>query len=139
MRWLALLVLAACSGKKVPTDQWCDRYVNSFNTQVRPFVAQLADPKPVVRQNAATELRLILHPPELVLAAATCADARNDTAAEANARGNAVDKARGEFVQTMLTDLGNLDTTPVSDADVADLQKRFDKITQALMGDTPSK
>jgi hypothetical protein len=89
---------------------------------LRSQIAALADAKPLVRQNAATQLRLALDVPEQNLASKVC----GKPAAPVGA-------ARDAFVHAMMTDLGNLETTPVSDADIADLQKKFDAITQTLL------
>jgi len=118
---LLVLALAAC-GDKVPTDKWCGDYANDLNQTLRPQIAALADAKPIARHNAADQLRLALDVPEQKLAANVC----GKPAAKVGA-------ARDAFVHAMLTDLGNLDTTPVSEADVADLQKKFDAITQSLV------
>jgi hypothetical protein len=128
-----VFLAAACGGHAAPTDKWCDRYVSDLNGQMRPLIAQLADAKPIVRQNAATELRLVVHSPEEVLASTVCGDARGDSAAELDGRQRRVARLHAELVQTMLKDLGNLETTAVSAPDVADLEHRFDALTQALM------
>jgi hypothetical protein len=119
---LALVAFAACSGSAPPTDKWCRDYAGDLNQTLRPVIAQLADGKPLVRHNAADQLRLSLDVPEQKLAATVCGKPAAKVAA-----------ARDAFVHAMLTDLGNLDTTQVSEADVADLQAKFDAITQALM------
>ena len=122
MRVLAVaLALAAC-GDKVPTDKWCSDYAGDLNQTLRPLIAQLADAKPIARHNAADQLRLAFDVPEQKLAANVCGKPAQKIGA-----------ARDAFVHAMLTDLGNLDTTPVSEADVADLQKKFDAMTQALL------
>jgi hypothetical protein len=113
------LILAACSSSAAPTQKWCTDYVGDLNQTLRPRVAELGDAKPIVRQNAAAQLRLALDVPEQKLAGNVC--------------GHSMTAARDAFVHQMLSDLGNLDTTPVSEPDIADLQKKFDAITQALM------
>ena len=117
-----LVFLVAACGDKVPTDKWCSDYAGDLNQTLRPAIAQLADAKPIARQNAAAQLRLGFDVPEQKLAANVC----GKPAAKVGA-------ARDAFVHAMLTDLPNLDTTPISDADVADLQNKFDAVTQTLL------
>ena len=127
-----IVALAAC-GKSAPTKDWCSSYVAELNTDMKGAIRWLGDANKALRADGRDKLNDVIHTAEMPLVLNVCSDALGDSNKERAARGERVITLEHDLKQQVTLSLGNLDTTPVAPEALAELDRRLDLLTQALM------